>query len=83
LRGYRPAQAQQLSNTQRKEAFKARKLIDDVKSSVKVLNPQELRPQQAVGYLARHKGISLQYETVYQLIYTDKVSIQTTAGSPH
>jgi IS30 family transposase len=72
LRGYRPAQAQQLSDSRRKEARKARKLTDDVITSVKVLIRQELSPQQVVGYLAIHKGISLHHETVYQLIYAHK-----------
>jgi IS30 family transposase len=61
-----------LSDARRKEAFKARKLTDDVITSVKVLIRQELNPQQVVGYLARYKCISLHHETVYELIDKDK-----------
>lgn len=44
----------------------------DVISAIESLIRQELSPQQVVSYLARHKGISLHHETVYQLIYADK-----------
>lgn len=72
LRGYRPAQAQRLSDARRQEAHKARKLTDEVKVSINVLVRQQLSPQQVVGYLARHEGVLLHHETVYQLIYEDK-----------
>lgn len=74
LRGYRPQQAQRLSDARRKGANKARKLTDDIKTSIEVLIRQELSPQQVVGYLARHQSLSLHHETVYQLIYADKAS---------
>lgn len=79
LRGYRPRQAQRLSDTRRKASNKARKVTDDIKTAIKVLIRQELSPQQVVNYLARHKGLSLHHETVYQLIYTDK----TRGGDLH
>jgi IS30 family transposase len=72
LRGYRPGQAQRLSDARRKEACKACKLTDEVKASIKLLIRKELSPQQVVEYLARHKGVSLHHETVYQLVYRDK-----------
>lgn len=74
LRGYRPKQAQRLSDARRKGAYKARKVTRDVISAIESLIRQELSPQQVVSYLARHKGISLHHETVYQLIYADKES---------
>lgn len=72
MRGYRPKQAQRLSDARRKGAYKARKVTRDVISAIESLIRQELSPQQVVSYLARHKGISLHHETVYQLIYADK-----------
>ncbi|MES9827251.1 MAG: IS30 family transposase [Candidatus Thiodiazotropha sp.] len=74
LRGYRPKQAQRLSDARRKGAYKARKVTRDVISAIESLIRQELSPQQVVSYLARHQGISLHHETVYQLIYADKES---------
>jgi transposase, IS30 family len=72
LRGYRPGQAQRLSEMRRKEAYKACKLTNEVRVSIELLIRQDLSPQQVVGYLARHQGVSLHHETVYQLIYEDK-----------
>lgn len=74
LRGYRPQQAQRLTQTRRKEAYKARKVTDNVKAMIDTLIRQELSPQQVVDYLAREKLVSLHHETVYQLIYADKAS---------
>lgn len=74
LRGYRPAQAQHLSDTRRRTAPKARKLTDEVKGWLDKLLRQELSPQQAVDYLKRHKTLDLHHETVYQWIYADKRS---------
>lgn len=73
-RGYRPAQAQRLSETRRREAPKARKITVDVMAWIKVLIRQELSPQQITDYLERHKKISLHHETIYQLIYEDKAN---------
>ena len=72
LRGYRPGQAQRLSDERRQEAHKARKMTVEVKGWVKVLISQQLSPQQAVDYLKRHGKVSLHHETVYQFIYADK-----------
>lgn len=69
LRGYRPAQAQRLSDSRRTEA---RKATDEVKGWVGQLIRKGLSPQQVVGYLERHKKLSLHHETIYQLIYADK-----------
>ena len=72
LRGYRPQQAQRLSNSRRINAHKARKVNDDILSSIDCLIRQELSPQQVVDYLAIHQGVLLHHETVYQIIYADK-----------
>ena len=72
LRGYRPAQAQRLSDGRRVEASKAIKLTDEVKAWIDQLIRQELSPQQVADYLLKHKKVSLHHETVYQFIYRDK-----------
>lgn len=74
LRGYRPGQAQQLSDARRNEAFKARKVTEEVRRQIVALLRQELSPQQVVGYLKRQVGVSLHHETIYQLIYADKAT---------
>lgn len=74
LRGYRPKQAQKLSDERRRGAYKARKVTANVRSAIETLIRQELSPQQTVDYLARHKGLSLHHETIYQLIYADKAA---------
>ena len=72
LRGYRPAQAQRLSDERRSTAHKARKVTEPVKDLIEILIRQELSPQQVVDYLKRRKKVTLHHETVYQLIYDDK-----------
>lgn len=72
LRGYRPGQAQRLSDERRRSAHKAYKVTHEVEGWIETLIRQELSPQQVVDYLKRHKRLSLHHETVYQLIYTDK-----------
>jgi len=74
LRGYRPRQAQMLSNTRRRQAFKARKITDKVRIQIETLLRQELSPQQVASYLKRYTGISLHHETIYRLIYADKAN---------
>ena len=72
LRGYRPKQADKLSNERRQKASKHRKMTDELKRWIEQLICQELSPQQTVSYLEKHKGIKLHHETVYQYIYQDK-----------
>lgn len=74
LRGYRPGQAQRLSDTRREGAYKARKVTVEVKQWIEKLVRQELSPQQVADYLSEHKKLSLHHETIYQLIYTDKAA---------
>jgi len=74
LRGYRPAQAQRLTEQRRQGATKYRKITEEVYGWIETLIRQELSPEQVVDYLARHRGISLHFETVYQLIYADKAA---------
>jgi transposase, IS30 family len=72
LRGYRPSQAQRLSEARRTEAYKTIKVTDEVYNWIVLLIEQDLSPQQVVDYLKKHKKLSLHHETVYQLIYADK-----------
>ena len=72
LRGYRPGQAQRLSDNRRNRAHKARKIDDGVRHGIEILIRQELSPQQVVGYLERDRKLLLHHETIYQLIYADK-----------
>jgi len=74
LKGYRPAQAQRLSDQRRQCATKHRKVTEEVYGWIESLLRQELSPEQVVDYLVRHRGISLHFETVYQLIYADKAA---------
>ncbi|MCU7879978.1 MAG: helix-turn-helix domain-containing protein [Candidatus Thiodiazotropha sp. (ex Lucinoma aequizonata)] len=64
LRGYRPAQAQRLSEARRRESHKACKITDEVREWIETLIRQELSSQQVVDYLKRHKRLSLHHETV-------------------
>lgn len=61
LRGYRPIQAQRLSDIRRREAHKAIKVTAEVDHWLEALIRQELSPQQAVDYLKRYKGVSLHH----------------------
>ncbi len=74
LRGYRPAQAQRLTDGRRREAWKACKITAEVRHWIEALIRQQLSPQQVVDYLKRHKQLSLHHETVYQLIYEEKAA---------
>lgn len=72
LKGYRPVQAQSLSDSRRASAHKAIKVTDEVRLWIEQLLRQELSPQQVVDYLERHKKVSLHHETIYQIVYADK-----------
>ena len=74
LKGYRPAQAQRLSDTRRSTAAKSIKITDEVWGWIEQLIRQDLSPQQVVDYLKTHKKLSLHHETLYQLIYADKTA---------
>lgn len=72
LKGYRPQQAQRLSEVRRKEAPKFKKVTSEIRKNIEQLIRQDLSPQQVVGYIKREIDIALHHETVYQLIYDDK-----------
>lgn len=79
LKGYRPAQAQRLSDKRRATAAKSIKITDEVWRWIEQLIRQALSPQQVVDYLKIHKNLSLHHETLYRLIYADKA----TGGDYH
>jgi IS30 family transposase len=74
VRGYRPKQAQSLSDNRRRHAAKSIKVTATVYQDIEILIRQELSPQQIVDYFARHKKLSLHHETIYQLIYANKTA---------
>jgi IS30 family transposase len=74
LRGYRPKQAQSLSDDRRRHAAKSIKVTATVYQDIETLIRQELSPQQIVDYFARHKKLSLHHVTIYQLIYANKIA---------
>ena len=72
LKGYRPQQAQQLSDQRRSTAKKAIKITKEIEVKIHHLIRLDLSPQQVVDYLRTEKIISLHHETIYQLIYAEK-----------
>ena len=72
LRGYRPKQAQGLTDQRRHQAQKACKVTPEVLGWILTLLRQQLSPEQVVDYLRKARGVSLHHETVYQLVYADK-----------
>lgn len=74
LRGYRPKQAQGLTDKRRREAHKAFKVTAIIRDMIERLIRQDLSPQQVSGYLKRHIGVSLHHETIYQIILADKAN---------
>ncbi|CAM3775729.1 IS30 family transposase [Xenorhabdus thuongxuanensis] len=71
---YCPKQAQLKALERRHSSEKAVKVTPEITRWIKQLIWQDLSPEQAVGYLKREKKISLHHETVYRLIYTDKIN---------
>ena len=73
LRGYRPKQAQQLTETRRCGANKHRKVTAVIARKIRCLIRQELSPEQVAEYLRQEQIVSLHHETIYQLVYADKL----------
>ncbi|MDE9482739.1 IS30 family transposase [Xenorhabdus bovienii] len=71
---YAPEQAQLKAVARRQCATKAVKVKPEIKMWIKQLIWQDLSPEQIVGYLKRENIISLHHETVYRLIYKDKLN---------
>ncbi len=71
---YCPKQAQLKASERRHAAIKAVKVTPEIVKLINQLTWQDLSPEQTVGYLKRENIISLHHETVYRLIYKDKVN---------
>ncbi|PHM62371.1 IS30 family transposase [Xenorhabdus ishibashii] len=71
---YCPKQAQIKASERRRTAVKAVKVTPEITKWIKQLIWQDLSAEQTVGYLKREKIISLHHETVYRLIYKDKIN---------
>ncbi|WP_262947463.1 IS30 family transposase, partial [Xenorhabdus indica] len=71
---YCPRQAQLKASERRHTAIKAVKVTPMIVKLIKQLTWQDLSPEQTVGYLKRENIISLHHETVYRLIYKDKLN---------
>lgn len=74
LKGYRPKQAQQLSDERRRQADKYCKLDEPAKAWIETLLNQDLSPEQVSGYLARDRRLELSHETIYRYIYRDQAA---------
>lgn len=72
LRGYRPKQAQELSDQRRGQAAKFYKVTHSIRCKIVRLLRQDLSPEQLVNYLKDEGVVSLHHETIYRLIYEDK-----------
>ncbi|CDM90103.1 transposase (fragment) [Xenorhabdus bovienii] len=71
---YCPQQAQLKASERRHSALKAVKVTPEITKWINQLIWQDLSPEQTVGYLKREMRISLHHETIYRLIYKDKIN---------
>ena len=74
LRGYRPKQAQALSEKRRKSASKSIKITPQVKGWIDKLLAEDFSPEQVAGRLALENKVSLHHESIYRYIYQDKAA---------
>lgn len=72
LRGYRPRQAQLLTENRRRTASKSYKICPVIYANIVRLLRQELSPEQIVNYLRDENIVSLHHESIYKLVYEDK-----------
>lgn len=71
-RGYRPKQANELSNMRRTNAYKQIKLIPPVIEMIEEKILMDWSPDQISGRLEKELGISISQESIYKLIANDK-----------
>ena len=71
LRGYRPQQAQRLSD-ERRQARRQPRISDTAWSDVKNLLKQDWSPEQISLWLDSECGVSISHEWIYQCILQDK-----------
>ena len=72
LRGYRPKQAQEKTNSRKKNSRKNTRLTEVVKQRVEFYIKQDWSPEQISGRLALAEDIHISHETIYQYIWADK-----------
>jgi len=73
LRGYRPKQAQVLTDHKRGHARKHIRFTDRVKQrAIHYLN-QDWSPEQIANYLSLNENINISHETIYQFVWADKI----------
>ncbi|MES2664204.1 MAG: IS30 family transposase [Pseudomonadota bacterium] len=74
LRGYRPKQANLLSDQRKRQSDKYLKMMPPLRHKVEVLLRQEFSPEQAAHTVLKRHGVSLHHETIYRFIYADKAN---------
>ena len=72
LRGYRPRQAQQKTESRRQQASKHSRFTDTVKERVEHHLKEDWSPEQISGYLAEQEKIHISHETIYQHVWANK-----------
>ncbi len=70
--GYRPKQAQQLSESRKREARKAYKFNTDLRIQVDSKLQLKWSPEQISGWLVKHKEANISHERIYQHVLEDK-----------
>jgi transposase, IS30 family len=71
-RGYRPKQAQALSQARMRACDNGRRVSDETWATVEVKLAETWSPEQISGYLKANKQPGVSHECIYQRIYRDK-----------
>ncbi len=71
LRGYRPKQAQRLTDHRHKEKAQPR-IANETWNWVERLLREEWSPEQISGWLAVEKALPISHEWIYRYVYEDK-----------
>jgi IS30 family transposase len=71
-RGYRPKQAQALSQARMRACDNGRRVSDETWTTVEVKLAETWSPEQISGYLKANKQPGVSHECIYQRIYRDK-----------
>ena len=71
-KGYRPKQAQELSEKRRKEAHKPTKMTADLIALIEPMIREKHSPEQISGWLKENHPVSVSHETIYLHIWADK-----------
>ena len=71
-RGYRPKQAQALSQARMRACDNGRRVSDEIWATVEVKLSETWSPEQISGYFKANKHPGVSHECIYQRIYADK-----------